>query len=74
MVERCVRDAEAAGSNPVTSTSQEPRHAIRVVEVLLFYSLCLAFKVGFEHSHHSINYRLYVGRFYLIHLTYIMCN
>ena len=33
-----------AGSSPVIRTSREPRHAIRVVEVLLFYGLHLAFK------------------------------
>ena len=36
LVERCVRDAEAAGSSPVTSTSREPRHAIRVLRFFFF--------------------------------------
>lgn len=36
-----------------TGTSREPRHAICVVEVLLFYSFNLAFEVGYEHPHQN---------------------
>ena len=42
LVERYVRDVEVAGSNPVTSTSREPRHAFRVVEALFLILLFLA--------------------------------
>ncbi len=36
MVERYVRDVEVASSNLVTSTSREPRHAIRVLRFFFF--------------------------------------
>ena len=51
LVAQVVWDHQAAGSNPVTRTSQEPRHAIRVVEVLLLYNLCLTSQVRYEYSH-----------------------
>ena len=46
------------GSSPVTRTSREPRHAIRVVEVLLFYRFYLASQVGYEHSHQKTEFSL----------------
>ena len=36
LVECLVRDQEAGGSNPLTPTSREPRHALRVTGSLLF--------------------------------------
>ena len=36
-----------------TRTSREPRHAIRVVEVLLFCSFSLAFQVRYENPHQA---------------------
>ena len=38
LVARLSGGQEAVGSSPATRTSREPRHAIRVVEVLLFFS------------------------------------
>ena len=45
LVERYVRDVEAAGSNPVTSTTRKPRHAIRVVEVFLFIDIFFLYSI-----------------------------
>ena len=42
--------AAFVGSNPATPAIRVPRHAIRVVEVLFFYSFHLGFEVGYEHS------------------------
>ena len=47
------RRSRSRRSTPVTPTSREPRHAIRVVEVLLFYSFFLAFQVCYEHPHQN---------------------
>ena len=59
----------AAGKmRPVTSTSREPRHAIRVVEALLLYNLYLASQAGYEHSHQILkaDQKVCFGNFFII--------
>ncbi len=61
MVEQLIRNQQVVGSSPIFSSNREPRLAIRIVEVLLFYSHCLTAKVGYEHS-----VTLSLGVFYYI--------
>ena len=75
MVERCVRDAEAAGSSPVTSTSREPRRAIRVLRFFFFYGFNLAFEVVYKHLTKKVQvFELGLFLFILLHITSLWGN
>ena len=63
LVECLVRDQEAGGSNPLTPTSQEPRHAFARSRFLLLYSITHAsMLVRYEHSHHLKIIRMFSSR------------
>ena len=53
MAEQRYRKPQVAGSTPVTSSSREPRHALRVTGSLLFYSvISQTILTHCEHSRH----------------------
>ena len=60
LVERCVRDAEAAGSSPVTSTMLNVHNGLNRYEHSFLCTLCCSFfiilnsrlKLVIKHSHH----------------------